>query len=171
MTSRSDLFSHAGAIEIETGGFMRAAGFLKLIDQGILPNTTAADGDTELFVPIVMSLDGDNAPAELPYHTAATGTGVVAGFADRAVFAWMTGFVRLRIHSYTLPYDAITNLSLIKYRGLRGIDIAERHTWTVMFGEKLRPAVVDDYREALYVALREKAGLGGPDADATRQAI
>lgn len=154
---RCELLAAANALQIETNGFLPASGFNQMIDRSILPHTSPADAELEDFLPVVVSANGNNEPIELlPEHGTAAKVakvGAVACLGNRAIFAWMTGFVRLKFHSYVLDYSAISKVELIvyndAYRELKGIDITEGHKWTVLFAERLPAAVVDDFATRL----------------------
>ena len=163
MALREDLLAGAKAVEIETQGFLPASGFVKLIDKGLLPAMGRDDALDDIFLPIVMSVDSTNRPVELPDETTATPVGAVACLSDRAVFAWMTGFVRIKVHNHTLRYSDVTDVSGITYGEIRGLDITEgQRTWTMMFGEQLRDQLVEEYVGVLAGHLRAKAGIAEP---------
>ena len=155
---KHDLLAGAQALEMETAGFLPAASYTKIIDQGIVPLQRPGDGELVDFLPIVMSVDANNAPSEAPDHMANTRVGAVACLPDRAIFAWLTGRLILKVHSYTLDYSRIKKTNPIAMGHIKGIDIFERTTWTVMFADQLRADLIEDLRKRLLAAISQSPG-------------
>lgn len=156
LSLREELIASAGALEIETNGLLPASGFVQMIDKSILPHTNAADTEVEDFLPVVVGVNRSNEPAELPQEATAAEVGAVACLNERAIFAWMTGFIRLRFHSYVLKYSAISEVERIVYRDVHGVDITEKKKWTVMFSNRLPGAVIDEFADRLVHSLQSK---------------
>lgn len=136
---REELHAAALQIEMETRGFLPASGYSKLIDKAILPEAGAEDL-VEQFLPIVVLLDSGGALTGVE-DAAKTATGAVGLFSDRAVLGWMSGFVRLKFGSHTVPYDEVSSASarVFEETGWRGVDVVARSDWSLLFGEGLDP--------------------------------
>jgi hypothetical protein len=135
------------AIEVETRGFLPASGFTYLIDDGILPKVSPHAQYADILIPVVVSVDRDEHPAEFPDRTRATRTGVVACFDSEAVFAWYRGMVRLKVFSYQLKRDRVSSAKAftIDDGDLLGIDITAASVWSVLFGERLATKLANEY--------------------------
>jgi hypothetical protein len=155
LTSLADnLLSHAQAVEVETRGFLPAAGFVDLIRKEVVPNAPQGVADAEMFLPVVVSVDAADQPVHCPDQTRYMRVGCVACFTDTAVFAWMSGTFRIKRYSRSVRYDSVSSVTQTSYNQALGLDITEGgRTWTVLFAERLPTAVAGDYRNELQALL------------------
>jgi hypothetical protein len=149
-----ELLKDAGAIEIETRGVLPASGYVNLIKKELAPACPPGASKAELVLPVVVSVDSSERPAEAPDKARFGRVGLVACFPDQAVFAWMSGMIRIKMNSYTLKYDSVTSLSAISIGNAIGLDVTESgNTWTVLFPDRIARAVAEEYRQELHSTL------------------
>lgn len=163
-TPRDMLISGAQLIELETHGFLPASGFIKLIDQGVVPK--APTGDLQGFYPINLTLDARGVPTEAERLSDGFLTGVIAVYADRVVLAWMKGMIRTKVSSVTIDRATITGTVSITMGDVPGLDLKfdDGRVISLVFAPRLDVKLTTSWCDELSTALDGDGG-NGADAD------